>query len=390
MKRTQTKITVISLIAVLGLAAAVVTIKGWTSSSATTSDTTDGVLSIGSATAARLLQPAEHMKEPMPYRSEEERLEWVSRNKRFAALWLTRDQKDVTEDIASFLEDPDPHLRERAAKALGRLDSDAASQALTQKWQKQQDDRAQRKMEKAQRRANARQSSGALSEEDLVPDKDVPELTFRLAMGRAKGRKLQGKAKLEAMAQNVGLNFEEVRGLARKVKTDITSRNPQVRQAARYSPTFDLIMSFVAVLRDMGKKGERIQDLGADDFAIGPELVARIRGASMAPREEAKEILDRAVQTERSIFDESYFIGLGPEAAELLIERLQEIEKSPQKDRVDWGYISLFRAAAMTEDSRVVPLLEKFKQSQNPSVRSYAITTLDDIRRDKIFPKLPA
>lgn len=165
-----------------------------------------------------------------------------------------------------------------------------------------------------------------LTEENAVPDKDVPELTFRLALGRAKSHELKGQARLEAIAQSVGLSFEEVRGLARKLKTDITSDNPRMRQAARYSPQFDLIMSFVTVLRDMTKKGVNVQELGSADFAIGPGLAARLRGAGMTPQQKAKEILDRAVQDDKAPFDEFYYIQLGPAAAEMLIERLQQIE----------------------------------------------------------------
>ncbi len=401
MNRTQAK-SAAAAIVIIGVAATAVGMKGWTRTAppqregaphgndTSASATAAGVIAVDSATAARLLQPAAHIKEPTHYRNETERKELVARWKKLAALWMERDKRDVTSDIAPFLEDRDSSVRAKAAQMLGRLDTDEAAQVLEAKWQKQETDKERRRQEKAEQRARERQNGTIRMEEVEAPNTDVPELALRLALGRANGRKLRGKARLEAVAQSIDLTFEEVRRLARKINTDIGSQSPQVRQSARYSPAFDVVMEYVALLRDMSKSGENIKVLGADDLAIGPGLKARLNGAALPPEQEAKEILDYAMQSRGSQIDESYLIQLGSRAMEVLIERLQEIEQSPRKERGDWSCSSMFRAAAMTEDPRVVPLLQKFSQSKDPVVRGYAINTLDDIRQDRIVPKLPA
>ncbi len=395
MNHTQAK-SAVAAIGVVGLTAAVIGMKNWTSSAqpqregaphgndTSASATAAGVIAVDSATAARLLQPAAHIKEPTHYRNETERKELVARWKKLAALWMERDKRDVTSDIAPFLEDRDSSVRAKAAQMLGRLDTDEAAQVLEAKWQKQETDKERRRQEKAEQRARERQNGTIRMEEVEAPNTDVSELTLRLALGRANGRKLRGKAKIEAISQSVGLSLDQVEEFTVKIK------DPEQAKQWRDSRIADVANEIVDTLYRMRKRGERIDGLAPQRFSAGPALDVKLSGAGLPLAEEIKAAVDYAVRPDSGSYVERYLLELGPEATEALIERLQEIEQSPQKDRGDWNCASMFRAAAMTEDPRVVPLLQKFSQSKDPTVSSYATNTLADIRQDRIVPRLPA
>ncbi len=369
MNRTQTKSVVVAT-GIIGLAVVAAGMKGRMSGNVARSEVSQANTAVDRDTANRLLQPMRHIKKPMPYHSEEERKEWVARNRKLADLWLARDTRDVTSQIATFLEDPDPDVRAKAVQMLGRLETDEAAQILEVQWKKQQ-------VEQKQQDTQTQLKNGALA-------RDVPEFVFRLALGRVRGRKLKGTQKLEAIAQSVGLSLAQVEEYATKIQ------DPKQAGQWRDSRIADVAYEIVDTLYHMRKRGEPIADLSPQRFSAGPALDVKLKGASLPLREEVEAAVDYAARPKSGRYVESYLLELGSTATESLIQRLQQIEQSPQKERDDWGYISMFRAAAMTQDPRVVPLLEKFRQSQNPSVSGYASQTLNDIQQDKVVPRVPA
>lgn len=359
MNRTQKKSVVVAT-GIIGLAVVAAGMKGWTGGSVT----------VDSDTAKRLLQSSPHIKKPMLYHSEKERKALVARWRQLAALWLARDTRDVTSEIAAFLEDPVPIVRAKAAQMLGRLETAEAARILEVQWKKQQ--------------AAQKQQDAMTQLQNESSARDVPEFALRLALGRARGHKLKGTQKLEAISQSVGLSLAQVEEYATKIQ--------DIKQAGQWrdSPIADVAYEIVDTLYHMKKRGEPIADLSPQRFSAGPALDVKLKGASLPLPEEVEAAVDYAARPKSGRYVESYLLELGSTATESLIQRLQQIEQSPHKDRDDWGYISMFRAAAMMQDPRVVPLLEKFRQSQNPSVSGYASQTLNDIQHDRVVPRVPA
>ena len=302
---------------------------------------------------------------------------WINRQWRFARLWMARRERDVAKEMLPYLKDPDEGLRTRAVRALGRLEAPLAEAPL------------QKMLEQVQ--AAARQKP------PINPPHPVPEVTLQLALGRIRSRGLKGQAKLEVVAKNVGLSYNEVLQLARKFHVKIKDKNAAVRQAVAASPGYEIIKEFVDVLYTMGKRGEDIQVLNTEPLAGAPVHRLLLKAATLPPEKEIEQALDYACQPGGGSYVQSYLVDLGPRATEMMIERLQHMLKHPELYRkgvpYGSGYVDLFRAAAQTGDPRMIPLLkqfeEQFKSSRGNYVAGYAQQARNDMESKRMFPIMP-
>ena len=354
----------------------------------------------GSADMNSLLQGSAPIdsKSASRYHNEAERQEWLERNWRFAHLWMARREKDVVPEITPFLEDSDEDLREHAARALGRLEDARAEAPL------------QHKLEQVQKV----KSSADYSAADYEDKRMIPEQTLRLALGRIKARDLEGKAKLNKVAESVDLTYNGVVYLAQKINAQYKSENPSERRQAGEGRGTAIVLEIVDVLYTMGKKGENIADFEPMRLAFGPAIAMKLKAATLPLDQEIQLILDYTAQPTGGAFDPAYLVDLGPRATEMIIQRLEDMHRNPQRynlsSRAAVGPTYLFKAAGMTADPRVVPLLQQlatdFKsafsawesnpnktlENWNPSVSTYgSARQAQSLAEEKLdFPILPA
>lgn len=302
----------------------------------------------------------------------EDRKEWSQRGRRFGNLYLTRHESDVVSDLIPFLQDTDENRRDHAAQILGELENARAEAPLQAKLQG-----AETYNERLRKQPKKMMDEESQEEENLIAP-----LTLKLALGRIRSRNVKGKAKLNKVAQSVDLTYDEVVQLAQMFGAQIRSEDAPVRQAAVRSSGYRILTEFIDLLHTMGRRGEDIQALGASGLAVVPGFEMRLRGATMSLEEEIEMILDHATSPGGGTFPEYYLLSLGPRATEMLIDRLEDIARQPDKYKlgasqaIGNGYVNLFRAAAMTGDPRVIPLLRQFQKHPHAHVRSYAIQTL--------------
>lgn len=347
----------------------------------------------GNADMNKLLQALPDYKHRTRHRNEAEERAWLERNWRFANLWLARKEKDIVPEIIPFLDDPDEDLRERAAKALGRLGDVRAEAPLQQKLEQVQ-----------QIQSSTNDEAGRM----------VPEQTLRLALGRIRARDLKGQAKLDKVAESVDLTYAGVARLAQLIQAQYKSENPDERRQAGEGQGAAVVLEFVDLLYAMGKNGENIENFEPTRLAFGPALAMKLKAATLPLEQEIQLILDYTAQPKGGAFDPSYLVGLGPRATEMIVQRLADMHRTPQQYNLNTrgavGPTYLFDAAAMTGDPRVIPLLQQivtdFKygstqwennshktlENWTPAVQVYgsAQQARGDAERKSMFPKFPA
>ena len=308
---------------------------------------------------------------------------WMQRRRRFLDLYIARHERDVVPELIPFLEDEDEHMRNQAAQILGELEDARAEASLQAKL---------RQVETYNARLKKSIEKNPNDDNPLLHEKLIGTRTLKLALGRIRSRDLHGLAKLNKVAQSIDLTYDEVIQLTQRLEALYTSQVPAERRQAAQSPAKEVALEFVNLLHDMGRRGEDIQNLKADKMAFGPLIEMRLRGATMPLDEEIKMVLDHATSPQGGVFDPLYLLGLGPRAVEMLVQRLKDIAHDPAKyhlgepQALNNGYVQLFRAAALTGDPRVIPLLEQLTKHSNSKVRSYAEQTLH-VNKGGILPE---
>lgn len=285
---------------------------------------------------------------------------------RFQSLRLASSQRDIANEVITHLHDPDaPALRLRAVKLLGRLETPKAEAPL--------------------------EALDALSKEDEAELRKHPNTskewqslpfgthhTLHLALGRIRARNLRGRAKVEAVAKEVGLSWGEVVRLSYKVNDPVEGRY------ASSTPGYEIVDEIVDVLYTMGKRGENIGSF-ANTLTLREAQKIKLQGASLQLEQEVKLILDylSLIDIERSGDADlgEHLVDLGPQAAELLLQRLGNMKKYPRQYPQHLGHIFLFRAAANFGDHRFLPLLRYFENSDNLVLRGDAVRTRERLEK---------
>jgi HEAT repeat protein len=300
----------------------------------------------------RLTQGASHSPD-FPRPSLQERIAYARRANQFDRIWSARGQRDVTAELVPFLQDPDDYLRRRAARSLGLLESPAAVAPL----------------EAALRSPRLRTNGplGALEHTQL-----------QLALGRIRSRGVHGTARVTAVAGSVGLSLSDLARLSQKIN------GPERSAHLSGTPGDLVIQEIVELLYMLAKRNEDISPVTAR-LTLTPGQQLTLQGAVLPPEQEIRLYLDYLSQ--RSVLNgdervvEQRLLALGPQATELILQRLGEMWRHPEQYRQPRSYKLVFGLAQETRDPRVRPLLEQFRQSMNPRIRHYAELALQSIER---------
>lgn len=291
--------------------------------------------------------------------NKEETAAFEARSRTFNAIWMARHERDVTQEILPYLQDPIANLRERAAQALARLEAPVAEAPLEELRQRTE-------RGKAQAKGDFYKFGGAYP---VVAD---------IALSRVRSRKLRGEARVAAVAESVGLSWGEIIRLSQKVKE---------REHHIYEPRNagqEIIEEMVSLLYVMGKKGENIRPL-ASRLALNPAQQVKLQAASLSLDEEINLMLDYLSgpvigRAENYELAKKHFAGLGPRAAQLLAQRLADPSFSPKSPTM------IFDAALAIHDPRFVPLLQRFEKDPNPRICHPASQVRARLEPDSRFP----
>ena len=299
----------------------------------------------------------------------------LERSRALTQLWRERNTRDITPELLVFLDDPSVVLRESAARFLGELECAQAEAPLLRevKLQKELLDQF------TQWQAGDRTTPPPRMERH-----QFSRFTISLALGRIRSHGFYGRAKLDRIANEFGLDYDGIVKMTVELgrRLDDNAR----KHDANRSEGNSLALAFIDTLYLMGKSGEDLSQLEVDKMAFAPGLVLRLKGASLSSEEEAKMWLDHATGSKMGIFYPSYLLGIGPVAVELLFERLNDISAHPAKYGISkdnaplLGLDSLFKAAAQSGDGRAIAVLEKFQNIDNEQVRSDAARSLEVAR----------
>ena len=278
-------------------------------------------------------------------------------------IWIARTQRDVTYEIAPFLQDKDTTIRQSAARALGRLKSPDAENLLEQLLADEQNK----------------------SKENFIPDH-----TLKLALGRVRSRETKGVARLEAVAQSVGLSYGEVVQLSQKVNDPAQGRLDKETIGA------DVVEETVDLLYNMAKEGDDVR-AWADRLTLDPAQKVELAGGFLPQNQEFELILNSFSKFDVVMADRgqlsNHFLNMGEAATEALLQRLEDMLMNPEQYRQTSveAYGKLFYLAAQTGDTRVLPLLEKFAVNPKPwpDIRDESQQIQNLIKWQIITPPLP-
>jgi hypothetical protein len=318
------------------------------------------------------LARAELRREDEPFVDSKDKDLWSKRNRRFAEIWLARKARNVTEEILPYLDDPFYPTRVAAVRAIGRLEDPHAEPSL-----------------KAKLDLLSKDKDKIVTHGDRA--RMIPATTLQFAIGRIQSRDLKGRAKVEALAKSMGLTWAEVGELSYKCNGRFKGAH-----AAAGSPAIEIVREFVDVLYRMGKKGENIEPL-ANSLTLSPAQQVQIKAAKLSTEEEITLILDYAVSLKGVGGDsehliEEHLMDLGPRANEMLRKKLEDIKEHPERypdDEYGTGRVTLLRAAGLSNDQRMLPLVKYFASSSNKWTRYDARRARDQIEHLSAIPSFP-
>ena len=321
---------------------------------------------------------------PAPFQTQEQRTQWGKRNQKFGRIWLTRHQnpKKAALAILPFVRekvDQNADLRIRAIIALGRIESPIAQKPL------------QKLLEETV--ATQKQRADGIAWID-----NIPQWRIQFALARIQSRDLRGKARLEFVAKALGTTWPKIRTLGVQWRAKV--QGPQSRDGIydflRKSPKV-MLEEFAQLLHDMGKQGQNIKALGANDLLVwsdSPNLPsalyssqqALILTAHMTREQEIRFWLLRSTPPHVGTMSPQAFLDLGPPAVQALkVALAQLLPKAIADPKIvadvnGIGCQTLFKAAAASCDQSFIPLLEKFQDVKDRWVYAEATQAIADLK----------
>lgn len=306
-----------------------------------------GILLVGSIMWRRevkvnkLLPQGESARRSSHRFTRQERIEYAKRRELFEQLLRSRHQRDVSVDLAALLNDPvtkdlAPNLRVRVVRALGRLENPSVQSALVSASQETQ-------------------GAGAENKSD-----DALQMQSQLALGRTRGRDLQGSQKINALLGEAGLSFGDVARLSQKINSD---PNRPVSIHYEGTPGYAALDETVDVLYEMGKNGE---DIGSwqNQLTLRKAQELMLQGAALPEQQEIDLLLDHLGQVKVYTDGElaEHLIDVSPVASSsAAIERLKDLRDHPDKYREAACY-AFFRIPESLKDRRAIPVLKQVRQ----------------------------
>lgn len=260
-------------------------------------------------------------------------------------LWLARETRNIAPQVTPFLQDEYGPLRQSAARILGRIESPQAEAPLREALSLSEQGRA------------------------VAKGRYIPPVVLKLALGRIGSRGLKGKVKVAAVVKEVGLSFDEAVQLTGKVK--------QAQSKANGSEGEKIDKEVVDTLYHMGRSGENITPI-MKQLGLYPSQRVLLQ-SSLLPQDRAVEsILDYLIQLDVATpwdgeLAQVYLVSSKSSVKDGIVEFLMAL-KAGKKQHGRRGFVALFRAAALTGDPRVLPLLKHFdEKDKNPIVHHYAM-----------------
>ena len=271
------------------------------------------------------------------------RPEDVERARKLARLWDQRFTRDVSEELLPFLDDPSLELRERAVRALGRLEKPDVLPEL-------------------EKRRDAQKAAIEAGRTDLSK-RPRNEFDFDTAIARIKSWDLHGKEKIEFVLHNMkpGWTWEEAVKESKRLKDpDFFIGRPHQQRQLLARPVRDI----VDLLYTMSKNGENIEPF-RQQLTFSKAQNAQLDGAKLSLDQEAEHILDYTqtldiVSQDDEYVCESHFLSLGEPARVALSKRMRLLLHTKPKFTNANPFICMLRASAMTGDASFLPLIKEF------------------------------
>ena len=334
------------------------------------------LLMVALSIVAAEIHPVEAQGTMPPYQTMAEKAAWGSRNRKFAQLYLSRFQKNVTKELLDFALgniDRNADLRTRAIIALGRIEDPQAEEPL-QKLLLQ------------------------LEEEQNAPPQDqVPIYRIKLALGRIRSQNLIGQARLESIAKSIDLSWAQVQGFGDQLKDATTDY--KTRDLVRGSYQLEVVKEFIDVVRSMQRDGDKVDDLGVAHLIYSPLVEPSVSASRLSRIQEAEFWLTRSSAPTDYVFDPALLAGLGNEIKPILLKHLyaelEKLKNKPQLFQSEVGKIALdraFRAASATGDLQFASVIAQFAQSGDTVISRYANRALESLASGEgtvILPRKP-
>ena len=284
-------------------------------------------------------------------------------------LWQARNQRDIAKDVIPFLADEDVGVRRSAVRVLARLETSEAQNALTQQLEMQR---------------NSKTEPNAVPPSAVLPNAVSP-LTLQLAVGRANSHDLKGKERIEALVKNTDLSFGDIVRLSQKVNSSKLSE-------VAGTPGYEILQETVSVLTDMSQSGEDVEPL-VKQLTLTPAQSIQLEAASLPASEGAKLIVDYlassdTVKSENAALARVLLTEFGNAGVEALVQKMVKTQEGKEKYEKG-GYVHTFRAAALTGDPHVLPLLKEFENDPDAKIRYYAIQARKAMEQQIWYPPLP-
>jgi hypothetical protein len=326
-------------------------------------------------------------RRPLPFSTVQEQQAFTTRAKRFAKLWLSRRQQNVVPQLLAMLSaESSPQLREHIVVALGRIEDRKVLPTLDKVYAKAKTQRA-----------------GQVTSSNQVQWRDNISLArIQLARGRIQARQMNGLAKLNRIAREVGTDWLGIQRIASRLRTQM--RDSRTLYQALKSDELIIIEEFHDVLYRMGKRGEDIRKLGAFNLQLWsngnkvPDVLhsssqTLLSTSSMSDQQEVAFWLNRAMPPNKGGFDPGHFLDLGPTAKLQLFAYMRNLLRKAQTQPETFTYTRSYRAAlqaaAETGDQRYLPLLQQLSKTKDRWVQRYARQSLRQLgNRDSVvaFP----
>lgn len=314
-----------------------------------------------------LLGQAAHIaharRESLPYNTPQEQTAYRGRTRKFARLWLGRNQRNVTPDLLQMLKaEPSSQLRAAIVVALGRIENPQALQPLQSLL------------------VNAQAQQRVSSPNNIILRDDIPVFRIRLALGRIKSRGLKGTAKLNTVAREVGKSWPSLKQDAQRMRVKLQSRMGIYE--VQKSEDRAIVEEFYDVLYRMGKRGENIRALGAfelilwknDTTNVGNGIrsaeQAKLFASSLSNRKEIDFWFKRSLPPSTAWLSAGHVLSLGPQVPDVLMTHLKlalrQIKAKPSLVEGTGAYRGLFNVAVATGERRFLPILRDFQKIDDP------------------------
>ena len=319
-----------------------------------------------------------------PYETPAEQQAWNERNRIMVKLYLSRYERNVTQEVLPFaLErtDRNADIRTRAIIMLGRIE----------------DGKAEAPLQKLLDQLQEKQSKIRPQDDPITPVDAVPLFRLKLALGRIRARDLKGKEKLDAVAKSIDLTWEKVQEMGDQLK-EATSATSTHHRLLMDSYQLEVVLEFFDVLRSMGRNGEDLDVLGASHLVYHPLLEPLLTSSRLTRGQEAEFWLKRSETPTTFIFNPAVVASLGNEVKPILLKHLQ-LELGKAKEHPDTyqgmnrlALMRMFDSASATADLQFVPVLEEFSKLNNERIANdaqNALRGLQDGSGTVILPHRP-